>query len=476
MVGQRDWMNGRARGHESGSGHADVAADETSTSSCRAARLRRSPPAGCTGCARTCSCAPRAARSAGGRSCSPRPACGGDRDRPARTVGAGLAEHDLDRGREVPAAAGAQRSFWRALGPRSAATTRNRRASSPRSRSSFPSAWTPGVMSIFAAAQYACTGWSPTSPAGRTCAALASAADRGARVRDPARLHAGEQRPRDRPVLRPVRGVLDLLWIPGTRAGRILSPLVMLSVASTAVLAIVLRAADRRPADRRPVQERRLPGDPLARRGVAADEPDPARRSRARLRTATTARCSCWRTTRPGSCRGRCSASARSAVLAPTTGDSRRRCTSSTRPAHHALIAAPGWWWPGPRRARRSPGSPTRTGPLAVWPRCSAWASSPTRTAHQHARRAAALRRRARDAALYRPGGRSSAAGAAGAESASPARAPARTMLRWLPAAGFAVLLAVAITLNFRVTNGRTNSPPWTSVVTTRTVRVRCAH
>ena len=37
--------------------------------------------------------------------------------------------------------------------------------------------------------------------------------------------------------------------------------------------------------------------------------------------------------------------------------------------------------------------------------------------------------------------------------------------LRWLPAAGFAVLLLVAVTLNFRVTNGRTTSPAWTSVV-----------
>ena len=30
---------------------------------------------------------------------------------------------------------------------------------------------------------------------------------------------------------------------------------------------------------------------------------------------------------------------------------------------------------------------------------------------------------------------------------------------------GFAALLLVAVTLNFRVTNGRTTSPAWTSVV-----------
>jgi len=39
--------------------------------------------------------------------------------------------------------------------------------------------------------------------------------------------------------------------------------------------------------------------------------------------------------------------------------------------------------------------------------------------------------------------------------------------VRWLPAAGFAVLLLVAVVLNFRVTNGRTTSPAWTSVVAT---------
>jgi hypothetical protein len=42
-----------------------------------------------------------------------------------------------------------------------------------------------------------------------------------------------------------------------------------------------------------------------------------------------------------------------------------------------------------------------------------------------------------------------------------------RRALRWLPVTGFAVLLAVAIGLNFRVTNGRTSSPSWTSVVST---------
>ena len=43
----------------------------------------------------------------------------------------------------------------------------------------------------------------------------------------------------------------------------------------------------------------------------------------------------------------------------------------------------------------------------------------------------------------------------------------ARTVVRWLPAAGFAVLLLVAVTLNFRVTNGRSTSPAWTRVVAT---------
>jgi hypothetical protein len=43
------------------------------------------------------------------------------------------------------------------------------------------------------------------------------------------------------------------------------------------------------------------------------------------------------------------------------------------------------------------------------------------------------------------------------------------TAVRWLPVAGVAVLLAVAVTLNFRVTNGRTTSPAWTSVVASAT-------
>src|ERR1700750_805966 len=43
----------------------------------------------------------------------------------------------------------------------------------------------------------------------------------------------------------------------------------------------------------------------------------------------------------------------------------------------------------------------------------------------------------------------------------------ARTVVRWLPAAGFAVLLLVAVTLNFRITNGRSTRPAWTSVVAT---------
>jgi hypothetical protein len=50
----------------------------------------------------------------------------------------------------------------------------------------------------------------------------------------------------------------------------------------------------------------------------------------------------------------------------------------------------------------------------------------------------------------------------------------ARAAFGWLPVAGFAVLLAVAVTLNFRVTNGRTSSPAWTSVV--KHASAVCAH
>jgi hypothetical protein len=41
-----------------------------------------------------------------------------------------------------------------------------------------------------------------------------------------------------------------------------------------------------------------------------------------------------------------------------------------------------------------------------------------------------------------------------------------RTEFGWLLVSGLTVLLAVAVALNFRVTNGRTTSPPWTTVVT----------
>src|ERR1700722_12957986 len=58
----------------------------------------------------------------------------------------------------------------------------------------------------------------------------------------------------------------------------------------------------------------------------------------------------------------------------------------------------------------------------------------------------------------------------------APDAARVRTGGRWLPAAGFAVLLAVAVTLNFRVTNGRTTSPPWTSVVASATSACRMQH
>jgi hypothetical protein len=53
---------------------------------------------------------------------------------------------------------------------------------------------------------------------------------------------------------------------------------------------------------------------------------------------------------------------------------------------------------------------------------------------------------------------------------------PARAAFGWLPVAGLAVLLAVAVTLNFRVTNGRTISPPWTSVVAKATAACADPH
>ena len=61
--------------------------------------------------------------------------------------------------------------------------------------------------------------------------------------------------------------------------------------------------------------------------------------------------------------------------------------------------------------------------------------------------------------ALLRPRG---VMGEAAADSAPPAGRFGRT---WYPVAAFACLLAVACVLNFRVTNGRSESPAWTSVV-----------
>jgi hypothetical protein len=54
-----------------------------------------------------------------------------------------------------------------------------------------------------------------------------------------------------------------------------------------------------------------------------------------------------------------------------------------------------------------------------------------------------------------------------------PDTARVRRALRILPVAGFTVLLAVAVTLNFRVVNGRTSSPPWSRVVATAATACR---
>jgi hypothetical protein len=77
--------------------------------------------------------------------------------------------------------------------------------------------------------------------------------------------------------------------------------------------------------------------------------------------------------------------------------------------------------------------------------------------------------------ALLRPRQREAATATVRAGGWLPASRPtAASVLRWLPAAGFAVLLLVAVTLNFRVTNGRTTSPPWTGVVAAATSA--CTH
>jgi hypothetical protein len=53
----------------------------------------------------------------------------------------------------------------------------------------------------------------------------------------------------------------------------------------------------------------------------------------------------------------------------------------------------------------------------------------------------------------------------------APSSGPRRTAAAWLPVTLFAVLLAVACGVNFRVTNNRSESPPWTDVVAAATHR-----
>jgi hypothetical protein len=71
--------------------------------------------------------------------------------------------------------------------------------------------------------------------------------------------------------------------------------------------------------------------------------------------------------------------------------------------------------------------------------------------------------------ALLRPRGVMQAAGVPGdvrGRPAAPAPRSAQALLpTWFPVAGFAVLLAVVCVLNYRVTNGRSESPAWSTVV-----------
>jgi hypothetical protein len=63
--------------------------------------------------------------------------------------------------------------------------------------------------------------------------------------------------------------------------------------------------------------------------------------------------------------------------------------------------------------------------------------------------------------ALLRPRGVMPAAAATNAAGTGGARSP----LAWYPVAAFAILLAVVCALNFRVSNTRSSSPPWSTVV-----------
>jgi hypothetical protein len=75
--------------------------------------------------------------------------------------------------------------------------------------------------------------------------------------------------------------------------------------------------------------------------------------------------------------------------------------------------------------------------------------------------------------AMLRPRGvmQAAASGAAAGSGTPQDRAPARARLvaAWYPAGIFAAVLAIAVAFNYRVDNARAQSPPWSSVVATAT-------
>ena len=158
----------------------------------------------------------------------------------SRTVGAGLAEHHLDRGREVPAHQALNKSFWRALASPISSYYQEPARIFTEIAIQFPLSWAPGVMAIFAAAQYAMYG---------LVAYIAS----GPYLRSPwlrlliaapvCAIPLAYTQVNNDLVTVQFFGLYGafwtLLWLPGTRAGKVLSPLVMATVSWTAVLSIV---------------------------------------------------------------------------------------------------------------------------------------------------------------------------------------------------------------------------------------------
>ena len=315
-------------------------------------------------------------------------------------------------------------SFWRALAAPISSYYQEPARIFTEIAIQFPLSWAPGVMAIFAAAQYAMYG---------LVAYIAS----GPYLRSPwlrlliaapvCAIPLAYTQVNNDLVTVQFFGLYGafwtVLWIPGTRAGKILSPLVMATVSWTAVLSIVFA----------PLIIARLIVDrsknawclailwasgvwlQMSETVLGESHHDEYGQQQLVLRAEELRG--------PGSCRGRCSESARSAGPGRTTqGNSATPLHITNVAAHDALIV--GAWVVvlvvvALAATRFTDPNWTLAGVAAAVQRRHLL----RRDVHQHVRCPAALRRRAGDAALHCPG-RPHAAAAAGGRHACPGGRP----------------------------------------------------